>query len=755
MKKENLQGDGEFKMKPKVTAMMLTHNRKEWLKEAIKSILEQTYKNFELIIIDNASTDGTREVVDEFINDPRIVYVRNEENLYPYAKNQVVDLARGEYIAICDDDDISFADRFEKCVEFFESNPDVDMVFGDMVCNKKELGYKFDYEVRYPTEANFENIYNSDGIINTPTVMMRKKAIEDVNGYDNDFKIASDYDLYLRISKDHKIGHIDNFLAKYRIHDDNASLRDLESTAKYRDKALLKWAKVSCMCFSYNRVFQLESYIRSFLRFVKGIKLNVRYQYSEDKYKKGYEELKLRYPEVNFIEGHGLDDFEEQVLDWMKDAPDFVMFGCDDCLFKDPFDADKIVEKVKLKDTIGFGLRLGKGLTYHFPTQSQMSEPDYEEEDGILRWKWRDMEHEYGYPFELGASVYKKEFVEFILDSLKEWGHPNLLEGLGYNFVRDKCEDKFGKYLYAFEKPKAIVIQINRVQDVSPNPFFNIGYDIDDLHDLWLKGERLDLDHYKKDFNCVYSSDFVLELSEKISVIIPVYNQNPNYFREAVESVVNQTIRPHEIIIVDDGSNPKVSNVLSKLQFKSKEEKKIPLRILRNEKNLGIGASRKRGVERASGDYIAFLSSDDVWDEKFLETMLRATKQYPDKILYSGCYTVDDDGKILKKVSPPNFDHEEFCIASWEYANRNQMFCNFSTTFFPKAVFKKVQFDKTLRFCEDLDFLLRSMKHFEYQAIPGHLLRYRITGNLTSRILDKIPKQNEKIRKKCMEYWND
>jgi len=741
-------------MKPKISAMMLTHNRKDWLREAIKSILDQTYNNFELIIIDNASTDGTEEVVKEF-DDERIVYVRNEENLYPYAKNQMVELAKGEYIAICDDDDISFADRFEKCSEFFESNPDFDMVFGDMVCNKTEGDHVLDYEVKYPTEPSFENIYNSDGIINTPTVMMRKKAIEDVGWYDDDFKIASDYDLYLRISKDHKIGHIDHFLAKYRIHNDNASLKNVGLTARYREKALLKWSKVSCLCFSYNRVFQLESYIRSFLRFVKGIKLNVRYQYSEGKYKKGYEELKSRYPEVNFIEGHALNDFKDQILDWLKNAPEFVMFGCDDCLFKGFVDSNKIIEKVKLKDTIGFGLRLGKGLTYHFPSQSSMSEPDYEEEDGVLRWKWRGMEHEYGYPFELGASIYKKEFVKFILDSLEEWGHPNLLEGLGHNFVKDSCGDKFGKYLYCFEKPKAIVIQINRVQEVSPNPFFNVGYDIDDLHELWLNGEKLDLDHYTKDFNCVYASDFVLELSEKISVIIPVYNQNPDYFKETVESVINQTIKPHEIIIVDDGSDPTLSSVLSNSQFKAKKEKEITLIILRNEKNMGIGYSRQKGVDKSEGDHIAFLSSDDVWSPEFLETMLRATKQYPKKILYSGCYTVDEEGKIIKQVSPLGFSHEDFCIASWEYSNRNQMFVNFSTTFFPKQVFEKIQFDKSLRYCEDLDFLLRSMKHFEYQLIPGHFLRYRITGNLTSRILDKIPKQNEKIRKKCMEYWEN
>jgi len=501
--------------KPKISVMMLTHNRKDWLREAINSILNQTYENFELIIIDNASIDGTHEVIKEF-NDDRIVYVRNEENLYPYAKNQVVDLAEGDYIVICDDDDISMPDRFKKSVEFLDSNPDVGMVFGDTIYIQDE-GQN---ENRYKTEPTFKNIFESDGVINTPTVMMRKDVIKDVGGYDNNFKIASDYDLYLRIANNYKITHLDEILAKYRVHDDNMSLKNPRLTVKYRERALLKWAKVSCLCFSYNRVFQLESYIRSFFRFVKGVQLNVRYQYSEDKFKKGYEKLKQKYPEVNFIEGNGLEDFGKQISEWMKNAPEFVMFGCDDVIFKDDVDINKVIEKVKLKDTVGFSLRLGKGFTHHYPSNSVMKEPVYEEDEGegILKWDWRIAEHEYGYPFELDSSVYKKEFVELIISSIDYKNHPNLLEGVGYQFVRQLGEEQAGKYLYSFSKPKALVIQINRVQDLSPNPFYDTGYDIDALHKLWEDGEKLNLDYYKKDFKDIYIEDFVLEGGEEIKI---------------------------------------------------------------------------------------------------------------------------------------------------------------------------------------------------------------------------------------------
>ncbi len=243
----------------------------------------------------------------------------------------------------------------------------------------------------------------------------------------------------------------------------------------------------------------------------------------------------------------------------------------------------------------------------------------------------------------------------------------------------------------------------------------------------------------------------ILEEKMKISVIIPVYNQKEEYFKEAVKSILNQTIKPYEIIIIDDGSEPQIMD--SPETFLAALP--ISITILRNEKNMGIGYSRKRGIDEATGDYIAFLSSDDVWDKDFLRIMIETSRQQPNKILYSSNYHMNAKGKIILKFESLSYNnHEDFCIACWEAAKRENMFVNFSTTFFPKKVFKKVQFDKDLRFGEDLDFLLRSMKHFEYYLVNKPLLYYRAEGNLTSKIMDKIPKQNIMIRKKCKEYWN-
>jgi len=233
----------------------------------------------------------------------------------------------------------------------------------------------------------------------------------------------------------------------------------------------------------------------------------------------------------------------------------------------------------------------------------------------------------------------------------------------------------------------------------------------------------------------------------EVSVIIPVYNQKPEYFKEALDSVLNQTVAPCEIIVVDDGSE------ILKIPKQNKMPL-IPIKVIRNEKNMGIGYSRQKGVEEAKGEYIAFLSSDDIWDKNFLKVMVENALVNPDKILYCAYYIINEKGEIINIFNPPNFEnYDDFCIACWNAAERNTMFVNFSSIFIPKKVFDKVKFDKTLRYCEDLDFLLRSMKHFQYHLVNEPLLRYRATDNLTNKILNKIPEQNKKIREKCLRYW--
>jgi glycosyltransferase involved in cell wall biosynthesis len=117
---------------PLVSVVMLTYQRDNLLPNAIVSILNQTNTDFELIILDDGSTDNTINIVKSF-NDKRIRYFRNKKNMgIAYSRNKVLSKARGKYVMIMDDDDVSINTRIEKQVTFLENNPKIDVVAGQI-----------------------------------------------------------------------------------------------------------------------------------------------------------------------------------------------------------------------------------------------------------------------------------------------------------------------------------------------------------------------------------------------------------------------------------------------------------------------------------------------------------------------------------------------------------------------------------------------------------------------------------------------
>ena len=118
--------------KPKVSVVMLTYQREKILPQAIDSILAQTYKDFEFIIINDGSTDNTDDVVKSY-KDKRIRYYKNDKNHgIAYSRNKAADLARGEYVMIMDDDDKSLPERMERQVAFLDKNKDITAVAGQI-----------------------------------------------------------------------------------------------------------------------------------------------------------------------------------------------------------------------------------------------------------------------------------------------------------------------------------------------------------------------------------------------------------------------------------------------------------------------------------------------------------------------------------------------------------------------------------------------------------------------------------------------
>lgn len=201
---------------PKISVIMPAYNAEKYIKEAIDSILMQTFADFEFIIIDDGSTDRTAEIVNSY-SDSRIRFCPNERNMGVAATlNRGLGLAYGEYIARMDADDISMQERFSKQADYLDAHPDV-TVCGTAIELFRDgaiIGTHF-YSIK--PEKIKEDLFFSCGIAH-PSVMMRRTSILELGGYDPAFNGMEDYELWCRVAENSKIAVLPELLLRYRIH---------------------------------------------------------------------------------------------------------------------------------------------------------------------------------------------------------------------------------------------------------------------------------------------------------------------------------------------------------------------------------------------------------------------------------------------------------------------------------------------------------------------------------------------------------
>jgi len=231
----------------------------------------------------------------------------------------------------------------------------------------------------------------------------------------------------------------------------------------------------------------------------------------------------------------------------------------------------------------------------------------------------------------------------------------------------------------------------------------------------------------------------------KVTVGVPVYNPNMGYLKECLDSIKTQSYKNYEVIVIDDGSEnkKKVESFVKQYGFKY---------FYQN--NMGIGGARNSIIDKMSddSDYLCNLSYDDVMHQDYIKTMCQVAKQNKDCIVYSSIMMMSMDGKVVGENRVPSFEtFEDFCICCLTNAERNTMFVNFSTTFFPSDIIKKERFDDKFRYGEDLEFLLRSalVDKCRYVSIPEFLIKVRLhQHSVTTDVMRDIPENNIKILKK-------
>lgn len=201
---------------PKVTVLMTVYNGEKYLNEAIDGILNQTFRDFEFLIVNDGSTDGSRDIIKSY-KDPRINLVDNERNIGLTASlNRGLRLAGGEYIARQDADDISLPERLENQVSILERNREIALL-GSWYLEIDENGiplreYKLPCE---PLQISWDSIF----YCSFSTVVFRRESIlKNVGFYDESFRYAQDWELYSKIARTHTVVNIGEYLVKYRLH---------------------------------------------------------------------------------------------------------------------------------------------------------------------------------------------------------------------------------------------------------------------------------------------------------------------------------------------------------------------------------------------------------------------------------------------------------------------------------------------------------------------------------------------------------
>jgi glycosyltransferase involved in cell wall biosynthesis len=219
----------------KISVIIPTHNRAELISKTIESVLSQTVKVDEIIIIDDGSTDNTNEVVSKY--DVRYIYQKNKG--VSNARNHGIKLAKNQWICFLDSDDIWEENKIEKQIAFHTQNPNILFshtdelwIFNDKIIKQKKHQLK-------PSGYCFqENIANT--LIGASTVMIHTKIFEDIGYFDEEFIACEDYDLWLRILYKYELGLINEKLIKKIAGHENQLSFTIRLLDIYRIKALMK-----------------------------------------------------------------------------------------------------------------------------------------------------------------------------------------------------------------------------------------------------------------------------------------------------------------------------------------------------------------------------------------------------------------------------------------------------------------------------------------------------------------------------------
>lgn len=230
-------------MPPKVSVNICCYNSEQFIQETIESVLAQTFKDFEVVIIDDGSKDQTAEIINRF-NDPRLRYFYQENQGLSAARNKAIKLSKGKFIALLDHDDLWETNKLKIQVRLLDSKPEVGLVFADAyLIDANNKTSKLYFDACSPHRGRVVEQLVKGDFIPCLTVVMRRDIVSSTGSFKKNLHITEEYDFFLRMSLATEFDYVDQPLARYRLHAGNVS-QNLERLHKEEILSLEEFARL-------------------------------------------------------------------------------------------------------------------------------------------------------------------------------------------------------------------------------------------------------------------------------------------------------------------------------------------------------------------------------------------------------------------------------------------------------------------------------------------------------------------------------
>ncbi|MFQ6034255.1 MAG: glycosyltransferase [Sedimentisphaerales bacterium] len=581
--------------KPKVSVLICVYNGEKFIGQALESIYSQTYQDFELIIVDDASTDNTPDILVN-IRDSRTFIYRNSQNKgLTKSLNIGLKLCRGQYIARMDADDISAPQRFEKQVEFLDENPNCLAV--GCWCNWIDSEGKIYGSWEPPT--SYEGIKKKLLVNNSlahGSVMLRRASLLEIGGYNEKYRYAQDYDLWLRLSEVGQIQNIPEHLYNLRSWDGAASTSQNEQQDRFAQQALQQACKrrgiayITIVAVNFNT-----------LDFIK-LCISKVFELSD-------------LPFEMIVVDNGSTD---QSLEYLK--------------------SEKRIKLLQLPQNVGHGPALDYAMKYvatkYVVVMDSDAHPIHKE------WLSRlikplsseilasGIHHHRNYVHPACMAMETETFWKYNLTFKPNWPPDNDIKKLGVTHwdVGEYISMEIlrrGKKLHYFERsnePSVTVIG-SEYGGIVYHHFYGTRVVTQPHRDKFDKVTRDDIIKAK---NSHFSAENNYQ-SIKLSVVLTTYNR-PQLLEKTLTGFANQTISKEvfEVIVVDDGSEPSVKGVVEKFSSRINT-------VYLYQQNSGLAAARNHGIKQAKGRIVLFSDDDDVPGPELIAEHLRSHQENPDE----------------------------------------------------------------------------------------------------------------------------